>query len=93
MSIKMQDVEFLEDAEGVPFFRVLHGKYAGLSIRLGAVSFPEDEEGTMRFQYDVIDGSYEGSVIDLQQSVGDLIVEIILKKKDTPGELAYYGGT
>lgn len=72
----IKQVEYLEGDEGLPFIRILDEAYAGVCVRLGAVSFPDEDEPVMQFQYDIIEGAVS-DIKTFEQDLGDFIVSAI----------------
>lgn len=62
------------------YVRLLSGPYVETVLQYGAISINEEKEGTMSFNFDIIespDDTLEVSNIDLQIWAGDVLQEII----------------
>ena len=89
--IDKEKIEFLIGDDDVPFIRIIDGEYAGISLTLGAVSFPDENEPILSFDYNIIEGSVYNHD-KLVKDLGDLVVALI-EDRLANGELIYKNGT
>jgi len=72
--------EFVPDGDDAWAIRILKGVYNETVIKFGAIRFNEEAEGTMSFDFSIIespDGDLTVEDTDLQDFAGDVLQEII----------------
>jgi hypothetical protein len=87
----MLEVEYLTDDQDMPYIRVLSDPWVGVCVKTGAISFPDENEPVMQFEYDIIEGVVEDKQV-FEQRLGDFIVSVIEEQLKTKS-LLYTGGT
>ena len=71
--------------------KINEGEYAGVSYTIGGVSFPEDDAGILKFDYNIIDGAVANKEA-FEMFIGDAFVDMIVEGlKDK--SIIYKGGT
>lgn len=71
--------------------KINSGPFAGISYVLGEVSFPDENEPILQFQYDIVEGEPD-DVGAFEKFVGDALVEM-LKKSLEERSTVFKGGT
>ena len=86
--IELQDYELIPDANDQDLWnvRVLTGTYNETVLKFGAISFNEEGEGVMTFNFNLVyspDPDLTIENVDLQEYAGDLLQAIIRDGIDT----------
>ena len=86
--IELQDYELIPDSHDEDLWnvRILKGTYNETVLKFGAISFNEQGEGVMTFNFNVVyspDCDLTVENVDLQEYAGDLLQAIIRDGMDT----------
>lgn len=71
--------------------KINSGPFTGISYILGEVTFPDDDEPILQFQYDIVEGEPDDREA-FEKFVGDALVEM-LKKSLEEQSTVFKGGT
>ncbi len=71
--------------------KINQGPFAGISYILGEVTFPDEDEPILQFQYDIVEGEPDDRPA-FEKFVGDALVEM-LKKSLEEQTTVFKGGT
>ena len=84
-------VEYLEGDDGVPYLRIIDGEFTGISLKIGAISFPDEDQPVMQFQYDIIEGTLD-DVRLFENALGDFIVRLLEERFAKQQPVPFVGG-
>jgi hypothetical protein len=94
IGFEAESFEVTEDTNDAGFYKVKlsSGQFTGVVFNFGKVSFPNEEEAVISFEYDVLEGSVaEADKPLFEKTIGDILIKIIadsIKNK----ELVFKGG-
>lgn len=71
--------------------KINSGPFAGISYILGEVTFPDEDEPILQFQYDIVEGMPEDREA-FEKFVGDALVEMLRKSLEEHSTV-FKGGT
>lgn len=76
----------------VAHLKIKEGPFEGVVYTYGAVSFPDEKESLLRFEYDIVMGDVGTKLPEFEKLVGDILLDIIRRGLEEKS-IVYSGGT
>lgn len=87
-------IRFDEEPDSTDHYKIaiVDGDWAGAVFTIGSVRFPDEDKPILQFDYNLESPTPENNITDLENTIGDIIVDMI-KRGLEKQELVYKGGT
>jgi hypothetical protein len=87
-------IRFDEEPDSKDHYKIIiiDGAWAGAVFTIGSVRFPDEDKPILQFDYDLETPTPENNIKDLENTIGDILVDMIQRGLEKQ-ELVYKGGT